>query len=423
MLSAYFRSAPIWALVAGVSMNLHPALAQEPNIETRVEQYVQPPQAEPPEPTVKIVKERQYRVISTSVPKSDADVSAELAQIQKDDSSRVMNAFEGLERQGVISPESGPSILALDNGIKSIKLSKLSAPQRANLLDAIPGRSSRKKITHTQVNTVDKKVVEPAKITTTASINSSNEYDSNAFSARSNAKSDQYLSLVPGIVTVIPVTGTSGLTLSLKAAYARYDDLTALDSDVLLGSAAYSTKLSAVQKNPDSKTVQEEVLTLQVVGQGIYDPGFSGPGKKIYSPALIWQLRNIPLGARLCGKPGSLVNCFVAGLTAELGRTWIGNDGAGKNSRARLGASADWNIHGTALVWSVSASVTDRYYEDFPGDRNDVFFSLGSTLTWQAAANVTLSAGAEYRNQSSSQEALQYEKYLLVPLVRASMNF
>lgn len=117
------------------------------------------------------------------------------------------------------------------------------------------------------------------------------------------------------------------------------------------------------------------------------------------------------------------MNCWVAGIKAEVGHTWFGAEGKNKNARTALSGSFAWNLQGKALVWDVSGSVTDRFYEDFPDGRNDVFFTAGSGLTWAPSDSVTVSAGAEYRKQQSTRETLEYGKYVVVPQVIAKMSF
>jgi hypothetical protein len=315
-------------------------------------------------------------------------------------------------------------LLQHKDGAETLNIDKLTPQERCRVLDAIVGRSctthERKTV---QVGSTSKSVVEPQKITMTASLSSSYEYDSNAFSTKNGAVEDRYLATVPGVRLDIPIPKYGQLTYSVKAAYARYDQSTTLDTDILQGTAAYTTKLSSFTETEGSTTKRTEMLTARVVGKGVYGPGFSGAGTRIYSPALVWDLNGIAVGDRLCGKPKDLVNCWIAGISAELGQTWIGNSGSGKNTRTALTGTFDWNIHGSALVWEITGSVTDRYYEDYPGGRNDVFFSGGSTLTWTAATDIKLSAGVQYLNQLSTQETLEYNKYILVPQVVAKMSF
>jgi hypothetical protein len=265
--------------------------------------------------------------------------------------------------------------------------------------------------------------VTPPKPTLIAAIGTTYGFDSNIFNRKTDVISDQYFSTNPALTLSVPTSSSSGFAFTISSTFLRFNEQSTRDRDILVGGAGFASKISSKTLDERSQTKQEEQVSISIVSQNVYEPGFAGPGTHIYSPAIGWKLAGIPLSRALCGKQGARVNCYVGGVTLELGRTWIGNVGAQKNTRFKIGASFDWQIRGLELVWGVSGAVTDRYYEDFPAGRNDVFFQTATTLTWKPSSSITLVAKASYSNQASSQSPLDYEDYVLLPSMTGKIAF
>lgn len=412
-----------FALPASISIPLIGASAQDFNVETFADQIAPPPSVEAPRPIVKeeIVKETQ--VVRKKVEKPAATVDKEIDEYRSEHPEAFAKTLGETITELRDAKQLKPSVETFAAREPSAVLSVLSVDQRRLVLSKLPGRSGYEYRTSERTTYVRKQTVKPPKTTVTASVTSSYAFDSNVFQKRSGAIADGYYSVEPAVTLRVPTSNTAGFTFSVSSTSARYDEQTTRDTDILSVGVGYAKVVSSVPVAQGSGTRREEQVKIAFNNQNLYDPGYKGSGIHIYSPVIGWQLNGIPVGTDLCGKKGSMVNCFVAGVGIDLSRKWIGSSGPGKNTGIKLGATLDWQIRGSALVWGWAGSVTDRYYEDYPGDRNDVFFSASTKVTWKPSDSVTVSAKAEYSKQFSSETPLEYDKYVVVPSVNASVKF
>jgi hypothetical protein len=212
--------------------------------------------------------------------------------------------------------------------------------------------------------------------------------------------------------------------IAVSATYARFDEQHAKDRDVGVGEVTYIRTLYAEKRDSRSDTEQKEIIGISFVPRAAYNPGFSGRGVRTYASTLSWELSNVPLGSDLCGKPKAWVNCFTAGLLANVSRNWVGNEGSLKNYGFQVGSSLNWNIRGRELILGVSGSVTDSLYDDFPGSRNDVYFAYGPLLTWSPSdTNLALSAAMTFYSNLSNVDAAEFDKGLFTPQILATWKF
>ena len=441
---------PTWAFSILVSMSLAPAVAQDLNVQTELEILAPAPEISTPTPQRETILVPQYEPVfePVRVKKQTPELLNELYSLPTDDKERFVNTltspavndsvtYQLLEDGKPVDPTT-MGLRPPDFGALEIKNLSFSGPKGtkqeqdffANLLVEATGNKNAPFTTILRatgekrlVGEKQKTITKPAKTTVVATLSSSYNSDSNVFSTPDNIVADGYMKVVPKVKVTIPTSSKSNLGLALSSTYARYDEETSKDQDILLGEIAYARELSAVRLNPDSGTVQKEAVGLKLVSRASYDPGYSGPGTRLYQPVLSWQLSNIPLGSDLCGK-SKKVNCYTATLSAEVSRTWFGSLGAQKNWGFKAGGTFNWNVRAPDLTLAVFGSVTNTLYDDFPGGRDDVFFVAGSVLTWKPdGTKLALSAGANYYNNLSTVDAAEYSKYLLVPQVVATLNF
>jgi hypothetical protein len=118
-----------------------------------------------------------------------------------------------------------------------------------------------------------------------------------------------------------------------------------------------------------------------------------------------------------------MYNCFTAELWLGSDTNWVGSDGTAKNGEGTVGAAFTWNILGPSLLWKTSASLIEGVYWEYPGGRNDLNYWAKSLLQWKPSDNVSLAASVEYYEQLSSQESVDFHKYVLFPRVVATASF
>lgn len=402
------------------------ASAQTFDIQTFANEIAPPPKIEAPRPIKRTVEERHQVQVSSKVDKSDPVVTEELDRANKENPEKtkqaILEVLKEEKPQGAITPFANQFLAGkLEN--PQLLLSLMSAPLKRQALARIPGHRTYD-IKHSfEVITTKREIVELPKTTLTASLPSSFSIDSNVFTRHTNVVSDVYYTSGPSVLLKVPTSKYDKFTLSLVSSSARFNEQTVLNSDVVAETAAYASVISTSTPDSKSKTSRTEQVKLQLGNQNVYGPGFSGSGTHIYSPRVGWSLIGLALDPALCGKAKALVNCYVASISVEGGRTWIGNSGAAKNTSAKVEADFDWQIRGSELVWRFAASATDRYYDDaVGGDRNDVLYILSSNITWTPSDYVTLSASAEYDNRQSTRESFEYGKSLIVPMLTANIK-
>ena len=254
------------------------------------------PAIKPLQPTVKTVEVPRVKTIKTSTDKDPAQVKKELDEVKADDAKAntqvLVSAVKSLMAKNLL-PAEDMQLMQREKRRETVDVGKLPAATQFLLLGSITGRDNQ---IHSYKTVPDgftsKTIVGPPKTTMTASVVSSYQYDSNVFSKKNGAVSDKYLNIVPGVTLVIPTSNVTKFTYVLRAAYARYDERTTQDSDVLAGVASYSTQLSSVSLDERSATKRTEILTATLSGTGSYGPGFSGPGTRFYSPSVVWQVKH-----------------------------------------------------------------------------------------------------------------------------------
>lgn len=449
MLRGYLL-APMWAGIACLS--IASAAAQDLNIQTELEILAPSPAISPPPPrTKKIVEVPQFEpeYKAEIKEKSVNEIVGELNTLNPKEKARLLQ-FEVQDGPNAVTFDvtqggknvdiMAPSIQALSPDSLTVGNFRYTGPKvgsserdafAALLIAAKKDKDADKTKqlvpTGRQLLTgyKPKEVSAPPKITTTASVASSYRYDSNVFSTPANAIGDRYLSVVPKVKVVVP-TGEEGAAFSfvVSSTSARYDEQNRKDRDILLGEVGYSKTLYSKTPDPNSATKQTESVGLTFTSRASYLPGYSGPGVKSYAPKLGWDLSGIPIGDHLCGRAKSSVNCFTAGVSAAISRTWYGSDSTAKNYGFEAGAAFSWNILGPELVLGVSGNVSDNLYDDFPGGRNDVTFNYGPALTWTPPdANLVLSATATFYNNVSTLDAAEFDKGIFIPQVTGSLKF
>lgn len=269
----------------------------------------------------------------------------------------------------------------------------------------------------------DKKVVEPRKIVVELTDVTTYYFGNNVFNRKTNVIGDYVFSTAPAANIKIPVGATDTFAVYLSSTFARYAEQRTLDQDILLGSLTYTALLRSIAASPGSQTSPKELMKYSLVARGSYAPGFDQPATWFYSPAIEWSLGGLPLTQRLCGPGPKKVNCVVAGIAAELGRTYVDPAPNLDNTRFKLSGSVTWYLHGTELSFSVGGGVTDFLYDSYPGKRNDVVFLASSGLTWNQSETFTLTAGARYTRQTSSLDQLEYDGYVLQPTITGQLKF
>lgn len=322
-----------------------------------------------------------------------------------------------------VDAEIDPTKLELestDRGELLAAIAKIEKASPAVARELVVADTGRKKFAGTR----EQKTTKPPKITTKAVLATNFTWDSNAFQRKTNIVSDGYFTVVPQVSVAIPLRKTTQLLLLTSTTYARYNEQTTLDQDVATGLVSLAETLSSYQPDSASTTKRTETLTLKTSARLAYEPGFQGPGTRLYVPSLEWKTTGIPIGSQLCAtkKKHEMQNCYVGTILAELGQSWSGSNGAAKNVSFKLGGSLGWNFR---PGWSIEASafVRDRYYEDYQGGRNDIFFSGTATLNWAPADNMSVSAGISYNDQNSSVNTLDFNQSVATPEVRGTLQF
>jgi hypothetical protein len=415
-----------------------PALAQDPNFEQRLDVIAPIPDAPLAQPTETVetvyVSKPVLRVelspdaaaqqntlsLDTGARRSMIDTLKNIAD--RNDVEFVYRSNQ-LEVQNFEGGTSGLPTIAIESVSRAKLLSaaadiKSEFPELAKSISPIRDTGKTQKVPEQQ------KTTKPPQITTTLTGDTSYAWDSNAYTRKLNVVEDSFFTTLTQVSVAVPLRKTTQLLLLASTTYARYNEETTLESDVALGSVSLAETLSTTKPNPKSSTERLEVLTLKATARLSYEPGFEGPGSRVYTPFLEWKTTGIPLGSRLCATTTKKVmqNCFVGTLLAGVGQTWSGSNGAGKNAAFNVGAGVGWNFY-PGWSFDVSAGVKDRYYEDYDGGRNDVAFSGSAGFTWTPTKEITVTAGVSYNDQDSSVNALDYDQTVASPSVRGRLKF
>jgi hypothetical protein len=267
---------------------------------------------------------------------------------------------------------------------------------------------------------VTSKKIVPRKMTVSLEAPFSYGYVSNAFNSHSNPTEDLVGTLGPEVTVKIPVGAKDTFSILLNPGFVRYRDSAVIDSDSLLGLAAYLMPLreeySHAGINTDG-TKQLETLAFRFRSQTAYVPGFGESSSTFLTPSVEWALSNIALSNDICGKGDLRSNCYFARIAMNVAHSWSDNAKL-DNSSAGASLTLGWNIRPSKLALGLSGSVTGRHYDRFTGGRDDLIFSGGPAVTWTPSPQLQYSVGFKYTRQLSTQSQLEWDGYQATPEVR-----
>jgi len=372
-----------------------PASAQDPNVQSRLEDLAPT--------TTNTVLKREVEVVR--VPKLAPEYVTREVPLT---ATEMRNALRSTDKlRTLVRPTTEQLMIAMrESGLKATKTRRVPT-----------GRLKT-------VGYEDKPVEKPPTVTWETGLSVSYGYNSNAFSRKSNVRSDRVTVTTPSLNVKIPVGKSDTLAFFVSSTSARYDSFDVLDRDIALGQITYSSVLSQTAHDPESGTKQTQLLRLKVAGRAAFLPFYEASATRTISPSVDWSVGDIPLSGQLCGGEKAKVNCHVAGVIVEVASTFFDDLTQFNNASAKLGGTLTWNILGRELTLTLGASVTGRHYPNFTGgDRSDVLGAASASLVWAATPLLNISAGADYSRQSSTNPDLDYSAYTLQPQIRGTLKF
>jgi hypothetical protein len=250
-------------------------------------------------------------------------------------------------------------------------------------------------------------------------------YESNVFRRTTNPLSDRFLAIATQGVVKFPIKDTDTLVFGAGTASARYDKFVGRDADQAAGSITYLALIGryfayAGSRAPSLATTTVLAPSFEVTG--FFTPTFESTSFRLYAPGIALEQANIPLSPDRCGTEQKPTFCHTLLLNLALIRNYS-DLASQENSFVRFYGEYGWTTPWKGVRFVARATAGFRDFDGLAVSRTDKFGELTARFEWRPQANVTLTAGARYTNQSSTLPAAIWESYGITPSLTATIFF
>jgi hypothetical protein len=283
MRHALLRRSLLVLVVAAAVFGGQAADAQsfDPNIVSRVDSFIPPPQQ-----TVLPTKTQKVPVKKTEEVTVTVTETKDLTLEEREAKAKQMGITVPL---GLRSPTARRAYLNM-RGVPTRVVSHV-----------------RKRKSRTITTIVEK--TEPRKIVVRGAATGGYNYASNANQTSIDIIADSIDSENANILVLIPAGRTEDtVSLLFGSTGTRYAGLNSSSFDALNGSVIYTRLLGRRQTTEGlntSGTAATDILTIGLDGTAVYEPGFGAEQISIATPSIGWSRSNIGLGNSLCGEKGA----------------------------------------------------------------------------------------------------------------------
>jgi hypothetical protein len=179
---------------------------------------------------------------------------------------------------------------------------------------------------------------------------------------------------------------------------------------------------------PPLNMITVESVALGFQNQTVYTPAFHTESVNLFTPQVTYNIQNIPLAGHTgCNTeipdPRKQGFCYFADFSFTGGQTFS-DVVTQQNSNFSISMAPGKRINNTDLKLTLPITVTERYYLNVPGGRNDVLFQIGPALTYTppplfdatgASYSALFSISATYNQNYSTVTASAWHGFIIMP--------
>jgi hypothetical protein len=233
----------------------------------------------------------------------------------------------------------------------------------------------------------------------------------------------------------------------------RYGQFASKSFDSVTSQAAYQLFLSASGYKTDTDRIQAitrdthdkdipplNMITVESVAFGfqnqtVYTPGFHTESVNLFTPQVTYNIQNLPLAGHTgCNTeipdPRKQGFCYFADFSFTGGQTFS-DVATQQNSNFSVSMTPGKRIDYTDLKLTLPITVTERFYVDVPGGRNDVLFQIGPALTYApppffdatgGSYSALFSVSATYNQNYSTVATAAWHGFIIMPTLTVAFQ-
>lgn len=246
---------------------------------------------------------------------------------------------------------------------------------------------------------------------------------SNAFQASTNERNDEVAALSSSLQYNPSLNEQSTLRLRFGTGSTRFNEFDALGQDTLSGGATilHVVKDSAIAEWFGAGQFKPSESYLVDFGTtSLFDVGYKGSARILNGLSAKWTLDSIPLGPIPCKGASGATPCHKVGVSVAVAQTYTNFTG-GDNFAGTFRIDYAWTPT-QHFVFKTGGGVKAASYSEVSNGRDDLTYSVGSSVEWSPNTATTISAAVDYVTRDSSVNVLDNEVFTVKPGITVKMT-